>query len=992
MQAGEEDNCNKLRVDDCTDMKKPPRPRSDSVSSDRSRGKRSSLIITHEDGTVEENFCLVTNLGFSNLDSEQLRIEEIGQKHTEVNMPFQNNRLNSPEIVTVDVHRDPDDDIPTSVTRDKSPLLEIETLPNSPVLSPLPPQSPSISLSPSPHSFSPTVSPTPCGVEATRPLDSQDQLLDSSGSLDRVDNYTTTMESQEGLLTGLETGVKRNALKIPIQLEGEERSFSSPMSQKNEVNISLNSGIKDNAIDGIWNADNESRIEMGVENGAAAAIMKTFCSPKTVRRVPINIEMESDTLKTSTDNVKHYTDQHRNDHKIPDISNEHERVIPIKFENKNFTSNTSTSPMDYNHRGDLKNNKNTTCSANITVPINVEVSTTISNMSADIDLVTKPPERINKHSMEQTPQLGTPQQTETLNGELNNEKESLREKVANLRTVPITFTEPQKDKEKWSQSLHMNMDRIAVSQNKYHPSINQQDWSKPISAKPPQGKQSVLSPKDNLNSKFQEKTHQEKGSEKNILNGNNTDLNFQNIHIQLEDAKQKLEEQMNRMISCDKDLKKVEPRSRSVGAESRSVGSRTKKTSARYSFRRERSLEDIDKDIATIWKELQELDQLPESKSKLSTNKASPRISAKPDSAKAAPVPLSEQELVIPSWRTSTPPVHRKSSTPNMFPNKRSSSPSGATRTIWDPPNEHADGVLAKNHHILSPKPHFSFVPKAETKPGAITPNFVTISTRPSRSSKKTKSTLIEDSKVENEVINNVPSRSQSMPRNQTEWPECYNSFHKIQSQSTTGAKPKESTPLKSCLKSDSRGNSLTRNSKTRSKSPSSRASPAKQNVNFKQEVNKYDTDEKEIEIPEQPYEVINVRTRKLSGESPKVKTPVMSTKVYESKNMRVVPIVRDGRIMTDHSLTAETASQQSTEMREVPIQIQQNKNCNLNKINLEDERPNKSPIKTAQFPHTSDREESKKEAPLATEEACYACDACTQTDKKDKKEACHVM
>ena len=80
----------------------------------------------------------------------------------------------------------------------------------------------------------------------------------------------------------------------------------------------------------------------------------------------------------------------------------------------------------------------------------------------------------------------------------------------------------------------MNMDRIAVSQNKYHPSINQQDWSKPISAKPPQGKQSVLSPKDNLNSKFQEKTHQEKGSEKNILNGNNTDLNFQNIHIQLE--------------------------------------------------------------------------------------------------------------------------------------------------------------------------------------------------------------------------------------------------------------------------------------------------------------------------------------------------------------------------------------------------------------------------------------------------------------------------
>ena len=117
------------------------------------------------------------------------------------------------------------------------------------------------------------------------------------------------------------------------------------MSQKNEVKISLtsDSGIKDNAIDSIRNADNESRMQMGVENGAAAAIMKTFCSPKTVRRVPINIEMESDTFNSSTDNMKPHTDQQRNDHKVSDTSNEHERVIPIKLENKNFTSNTSTS-------------------------------------------------------------------------------------------------------------------------------------------------------------------------------------------------------------------------------------------------------------------------------------------------------------------------------------------------------------------------------------------------------------------------------------------------------------------------------------------------------------------------------------------------------------------------------------------------------------------------------------------------------------------------
>jgi hypothetical protein len=52
--------------------------------------------------------------------------------------------------------------------------------------------------------------------------------------------------------------------------------------------------------------------------------------------------------------------------------------------------------------------------------------------------------------------------------------------------------------------------------------------------------------------------------------------------------------------------------------------------------------------------------------------------------------------------------------------------------------------------------------------------------------------------------------------------------------QNTTGAK--ESTPLKSCMKSESRSNSLAQTSKTKSKSRSSRDSPAKKNVNFKQE------------------------------------------------------------------------------------------------------------------------------------------------------------
>jgi hypothetical protein len=145
---------------------------------------------------------------------------------------------------------------------------------------------------------------------------------------------------------------------------------------------------------------------------------------------------------------------------------------------------------------------------------------------------------------------------------------------------------------------------------------------------------------------------------------------------------------------------------------------------------------------------------------------------------------------------------------------------------------------MAQNQQLPPPTTHFSFLPKADTKPGAITPTRVNISTRPSRSPNRAKGFIKEDHVPAPVRDGNLfaHDRSQSMPRENSAWPECYNSFQKIQGQNTTGAKPKESTPLKSCLKSESRSNSLARTSKTRSKSPLSRDSPAKQNVNFKQE------------------------------------------------------------------------------------------------------------------------------------------------------------
>ena len=145
-----------MRVEDSTNIPKLPKPRNKSGSSECPRSNHSSLIITYEDGSTEENDCVVTSLGFSHVDSDALTIVEIGQKNKVRSVSYEETRMNSPEIVTVDDHIDPDYEavhLPT-VMRDHSPLLEIETLPNSPSpclgkmsclsISPPPPQSPSI--------------------------------------------------------------------------------------------------------------------------------------------------------------------------------------------------------------------------------------------------------------------------------------------------------------------------------------------------------------------------------------------------------------------------------------------------------------------------------------------------------------------------------------------------------------------------------------------------------------------------------------------------------------------------------------------------------------------------------------------------------------------------------------------------------------------------------------------------------------------------------
>ena len=212
-----------------------------------------------------------------------------------------------------------------------------------------------------------------------------------------------------------------------------------------------------------------------------------------------------------------------------------------------------------------------------------------------------------------------------------------------------------------------------------------------------------------------------------------------------------------------------------------------------------------------------------------------------------APPLLSEQELVIPSWRTQTPPSSRKLPVANnvqkSFYNSVTPRPrpvsSSSPRTIWDSPEtveNRSNSSLSQYKTIPTPSTHFSFLPKADTKPGSITPTIVNVSTRTSRSAIKEKRSNIEPAESSRAHSNEKPERSKSMPKQNTEWPQCYNSFNKIQGQNVTGVTQKESTPLKSCLKSDSRSNSLGRTSKIGSNSPSARESPATQNVIFKQE------------------------------------------------------------------------------------------------------------------------------------------------------------
>lgn len=214
------------------------------------------------------------------------------------------------------------------------------------------------------------------------------------------------------------------------------------------------------------------------------------------------------------------------------------------------------------------------------------------------------------------------------------------------------------------------------------------------------------------------------------------------------------------------------PTSERMGERSKSVESdrlysqRKSSTGYRPRFQRERSLQDIDKDIETIWRELQELDKLPvgptpPTVTPATTSATNSKASDRPPSA---PPSLSQQNLVTPPWRIRNRTASGNNTTDSTIYKTRTSvreiPVNSNPRTIWDPINNASNkpGELpakypatpvqagptlssswdTKPNYFPTTANHFSFLPKPETKPGYITPTYVSSSPRTARSSART--------------------------------------------------------------------------------------------------------------------------------------------------------------------------------------------------------------------------------------------------------------
>ena len=143
-----------------------------------------------------------------------------------------------------------------------------------------------------------------------------------------------------------------------FQLEGEERNLSQTLGKKSQkssnenIQIEMQDSDKEIRLGNTWNANNATRMQMGVDNGPAfgTPAVNKFGSPKSVRIVPIELEINNDKVTTKIEREKQSVeaDQKITDNKVVDTKSEHvahKRVIPIKPASGNGMSRNSTSSM-----------------------------------------------------------------------------------------------------------------------------------------------------------------------------------------------------------------------------------------------------------------------------------------------------------------------------------------------------------------------------------------------------------------------------------------------------------------------------------------------------------------------------------------------------------------------------------------------------------------------------------------------------------------------
>eukprot|EP00092_Neocalanus_flemingeri_P033900 GFUD01036864.1.p1 GENE.GFUD01036864.1~~GFUD01036864.1.p1 ORF type:complete len:1534 (+),score=418.92 GFUD01036864.1:96-4697(+) len=662
------------------------------------------------------------------------------------------------------------------------------------------------------------------------------------------------------------------------------------------------------------------------DNPETKAASKSISSPQMGRNIPI----------------KRFSATHDKESKVCSEENTTSEKIETGFKT-DPTHTQNLIPRDNKKDNPNKDNQ-----------MNLNVQQQAAPKQPPQGLINVPIQRQASTELQNKP-LNSPQ-NKSLNTE-NNDKNPKGQMSRVVQETPSTFIDIKDDKDSCSN----------LPKSQTNPSVS--------TSKPPQAMRSIPILRQSVSDSGAGMQRQQTSARQRTLSGHSSKGDIlQRVHAELEEARVKLTAQANSLSSgleniYKPDNGKIDARSKSLESEQRYQGARPKNTNQRHIFKRERSLQDIDKDIETIWKELQELDQPQEDKN-------TQRRSRNHERPPSAPVPLSEQTLVTPSWRSPTPPpqmgsFRNSTSNPNISNTNASRQPILPTptpSTIWDIPSTNGPkyeptpvGQLSSSsdskpqYFPTKSATHFSFVPKAETKPGAITPAYVKSSPKLVRPSFR--SVPIEKSEASVPLETDFPLQTENNARS-TSVPRIINNQSNINSSVFTSEETR-----KSCLKSE-KASLVSHPTKNRSQSPSSIRFSTKMITKPKTAVKGQKTFENSSET-DPPFEWVDFR--KKDGEI--VKGTILPPLHRENDVIiaREVPIIN---VLLDDAMKED-------------IKVEPN----IKKTSIKENE-----IKIQKQTHVENKVTKDDECSETPKDAFNACDAGTQTEKVDKKGGCQVM